>query len=277
MKKASGFSLVIVVFLSINLIVAQNLHSAINVLQQLGISEDRAHSSIVSNIVYTGWNLPNSAALKKISVGDRAAFVRELGQYAKAYTKTDAFKQAYLKHRETRKPSPPQPVQTIDEMKKNQKESLEKAIKDTEKGLPSMPKEIQAELKKSVEALKKQLKEIDNPNNPMYSKQMADSQKQQGEIQQQQYLASLAQWEKDNPVTPDKMIRQKLEEFLKESEKIDYNAALVRQHDGKMKFANSAYEEMSSIRKMCFRAGKEATDAFRSFAQEWIKELNANR
>jgi hypothetical protein len=277
MKKTFGFSLLTAVFLSINLIAAQSLHSAINVLQQLGISEETARSSIVSNIVYTGWNLPNAAALKKISTADRAVFIRELGQYAKAYTKTDAFKQAYLKHRETRKPSPPKPVQTIDEMKKDQKESLEKAIKDTETGLPSMPKEIQAELKKSVEALKKQLKEIDNPNNPMYSKQIADSQKQQGEIQQQQYLASLAQWEKDNPMTPDKMIRQKLEEFLKETEKIDYNAALVRQPDGKMKFANSAYEEMSNIKKMCFRAGKEATDAVRSFAQEWVRELNMNR
>jgi len=275
MKKSFCLSL-LVVFLAINLIAVQNLHSATNVLQKLDISEETAYNSILSNIFYTSWSLPNASAMKKIVSGDRAAFVRELGQYAKAYTKTDAFKQAYLEYRENRKPSPPEPVQSIDEIKKNQKESLEKAIKDTEQNISSMPKEIQGELKKSVEMLRKQLKDIDDPNNPMYSKQMADSLKQQQEAEREQYLASLAQWEKDNPMTPDKILREKLEAFLRESDKIDYAAALVRQPNGKMKFSNPAYEEMSNIRKMCFRAGKEATDAVRSLAQEWIKELKVN-
>jgi hypothetical protein len=44
----------------------------------------------------------------------------------------------------------------------------------------------------------------------------------------------------------------------------------------KMVFVKEAYQQKSAYCKMCFRAGKEATEAARAFASAWLAELEKN-
>jgi hypothetical protein len=275
MKKKIYVSTFIIAFVSINLIAIQQLYCAMNVLQTLKLSEKQAGESIFSGILNAYWYMPNADAVKKIATGDRAAFVKELGQYVKAYIKSDTFQKMYSQRRVELMPSKPEAPESIETRKENAKRGLEELIKDYQRFLSEAEsKEDSAGYKAQIESTRKELKEVDNPDNPEYSKAKAEEDKKWYEQEMQQYQESLTQWEKENPANPDKLIKAKLEEFLKESENIDFNAALVKTDYGKMVFANPEYEKMSDLRKMCFRAGKSAVDEARAFAQEWLKELD---
>lgn len=71
------------------------------------------------------------------------------------------------------------------------------------------------------------------------------------------------------PADPQKLIRQRLEEFLDVSGSVDFEARL----NGRM-FANPEYERKDDKWKMCYRAGREVVAAARVEAQTWLKELN---
>lgn len=265
------------VFSCLGLIPFQYLYSADNPLQRLGVNDESARESIDRNFSRSSyWNIPNRSALKKIAMEQRATLIRELGRYAKEYTRTEQFRKAWLEYREAQKPKPPEPMDSMSEMKRKQKENLGNAIREMEKNMASMPKEMQASLLVTIDSLKKQLAEIDKPGNPMFSPQMASNIRQVEDDQNKKHLAALSKWEKDYPLTPEKAIREKLEAFLKESENIDYNAALVAGSNNIMKFKDPKNEAMSEIRKMCFRAGKAAVDEARSFCREWLNELSVS-
>ena len=67
-------------------------------------------------------------------------------------------------------------------------------------------------------------------------------------------------------------IRQTLTVFLQETADIDFNAEIKKGSSTK-RFENAAFERKSNVWKACFRAGKDATDAARKFAEDWLKEL----
>ena len=119
------------------------------------------------------------------------------------------------------------------------------------------------------------MKEVDNPDNPMFSpdmeKMMMDSYNQQMEI----YNQEVAKWEEEYPAgNPHKMIRKWLTTFLESSEDIDFNAKLKPGSNNKIVFANPDYERKSGLWKLCFRSGKETLQEARTSAQNWLKELN---
>ncbi|MBN1142039.1 MAG: hypothetical protein JXB25_09660 [Deltaproteobacteria bacterium] len=263
------------ILLTASLATYQRLESAVNVLQQLGIDETLARDSVVANFTGTLWGLPQTRPLKTVPSENRASTVLELARFAKAYTRSEKFQKAYLEYRERRRPSPPQPLGSQDERKAKQKAALEKAIQETGQNLAKVPAEIREQLQEPLAHLRQQLKDLDSPDNPLNSREMAAAMTAMGQEQQQRYAAELAQWEADNHLTPDRMIREKLEAFLAETENIDFNARLVRRDDGILKFADPASEGMSKLRKMCFRAGPEPVEALRSFARKWLAELGS--
>jgi hypothetical protein len=66
----------------------------------------------------------------------------------------------------------------------------------------------------------------------------------------------------------------RLRRFLDVSRDVVYDAQIVEKQ-GKKVFADPALEAKPSEWKMCFRAGKPATDAARTFAQRWLNDLQA--
>ena len=76
--------------------------------------------------------------------------------------------------------------------------------------------------------------------------------------------------EKKMPADPNKLIKQRLQEFLDLSASVDFDAKLTGMS---RTFENPDYEAKGNDWKMCFRAGKAVVQAAREEAQAWLKEL----
>jgi len=244
-----------------------------DVLRQLSISEAEAHDCIWSSFSGKYLSLPNVKALRAIARGERATVVRAVGALAKEYAKSDDFARRYGEYRENKKPAPPTPPKSVDQLKEEQRQSLTKSLNDVKESMKSMNDDSKESMKGVVEALETQLKSIDDPNNPVFSKDMETMMQQSYEMQKQEYQKSLDQWAKDYPVSSSGMVRAWLNKFLEVSTNVDYSAQLKDGLGATKIFTNPDYEAKPSEWKMCYRAGKETVEAGRAFAQSWIKDL----
>jgi len=273
-----------IVFVALAAVLSLGFHAvrtlesgASDVLRKLNIPESMAKESIWSSFSGRYLSIPNPQDLKRIARGERGALVQQIGEYARAYTKSDEFKKSYLAYRDNQKPTPPEPPKSVEQNRKEMKENLQKSIRETEANMKSMKPDLQAQMKDVVKMLREQLKQVDDPKNPMFSKQIQDMTDQSYEMQKKDHVERLARWELDYPLSPNKMIRSWLEEFLKISKDVDFNAALVDGVGGKKMFAKGEYEKKSDQWKMCYRAGKETVESGRAYATQWLKELEGTK
>lgn len=243
-------------------------------LKLIGITDKDAQYHVSSSLEGGYLSIPNSTLLKKTAVAERAALMRQIGEYAKAYTRSEGFKRWYeAEVRQRNKPTPPDPPVPMEQQKKEQRESLQKSISEMEANLKTMPADMRAQMKPVVESVQEQLKMVDDPNNYMYSKDMERMHLQNYTSQMASHRAELAEWEKQYPPSPDLLVKQRLKEFLEASRDVDYAATLVPGRNGKMVFARNDYEGKPHDWKLCYRAGKEPVEAARLFATEWLAEL----
>lgn len=210
---------------------------------------------------------------RNIAVGNRATVATDLLNYAKKYLSSPVFIKDYETYRQNMKPQPPEPMKT--------KESIrEKFIKDAEQGIRNIEKVIattaDANVKKTlgeqIPIQKKQLEDYKSPNSKMIE---AAWQGEQNNFKwrDDEYQKSVKQWEADYPEKSPQLIKARLLKFLEVTKDIDYNAELT-ERNGKKYFTNPKYEAKNAQWKMAFRAGKEVTETARTFAQQWLKELN---
>jgi hypothetical protein len=176
--------------------------------------------------------------------------------------------------RESRKPEPPEKPKTMEELKVEQKKSLKEAIESMKSVKSQVSSDQQAMYDETIKMYEQQLREVDNPDNPMfnpeYDKIMQDMYKQQMADHDQR----IKEWESEYPInSPSKMIKNWLLEFLNRTKDVDFNANTATDQYGRTVFVKQEYERKESVWKICFRAGKEATDAGRKFAQTWLNEL----
>lgn len=244
-----------------------------DVLRQLNISEAAAHDCIWSSLSGKYLSMPDRRALHAIARGDRASVVREIGTLAREYTKTDDFARRYAEYRETKKPSPPIPPKSVEQLKEEQRQSLTKSLNDIRQTMKSANDDTKKTMQGVVDALEAQLKTIDDPQNPMFSEQTEKMMQQGYEMQKQEHQKSLDQWARDYPVSSAGMIRAWLTKFLEVSADVDFNAKLTDGPGATRVFANPDYEAKSAEWKMCYRAGKETVAAGRAFAQSWLDDL----
>jgi len=251
--------------------------SGIDALKMLGIPEPLAKDCVWSSFSGGYLSYPHAGDLKKTLKNERTKLVRQIGEFAKAYVSSDDFLKKYLEYREGKKPSPPEPPKLSAELRTTQKEELTKSIQQTEESLKSTPPEQQPAIKEVVEMMKDQLKSLDDPNNPMFTKEMDEMIKQSYAAQTEQHKQDVAEWEKNYPKTPERMVQKWLEDFLAASKGVDFSATVVDNDQGKKVFANQAYESKSSNWKLCYRAGKETVEAGRTFASTWLQELKSRK
>jgi hypothetical protein len=244
-------------------------------LAKFGIPEEIAKDCIWTSFSGQYLSYPDASNLKRVAVGDRATVVRNAVAYAKQYVRTRDFEKKYLEYRDGQKPTPPEKPKSMEEQRKEQKAQMQKVIKETEENIKAMPAEQQSTMKDIVKAYKEQLKALDDPANPMFSKDMENILKQGYDADLQQYKEKVAEWEKEYPTKPDGMIKKWLRQFLKESENVDFNAQLIDGGGGTSLFARTEYERKSGQWKMCFRAGKATVEAGRAAAKQWLNELDS--
>lgn len=245
-----------------------------SILKQFQLTENHAKDVIFSNTSGPSFYFPNMKELKALATSDRAALVGTAGTYVKEYTKSEEFKKKYNEYRESRKPTAPQKPMKMDELREQQKQEMTKSIAELEKSKLQMPKDQQDMFNETIKMFKEQLKEMDNPDNPMYSSEMDSYNDSAYEQQLDYYKKQVADWEKEFPINnPKPMIKNWLKSFLDRSSDIDFNAQL-KDVKGKKVFVNPEYEKKDYQWKLFFRAGKETIDAGRKFSQSWLKELS---
>ncbi|MEJ2615394.1 MAG: hypothetical protein P8Z35_10570, partial [Ignavibacteriaceae bacterium] len=222
-----------------------------NILDKIQLSENSADDMIFSNCSNPSFYFPNPKELKNLAAGDKVAIVNEVGNYVKEYTATKDFLNKYIEYKNGNKPEPPEKPKSVAELKKEQKESIKKGIEDLEKTKAQMPEDQRASFDETIKSLKEQLKEVDDPNNPMYSAQMENNMKQMYEEQMKEYKEKVAQWEKEYPPSPGPMIKTWLTKFLEGSKDVDFNAELAENQSGKKVFVKQSYENNSDLWKVC--------------------------
>jgi hypothetical protein len=242
-------------------------------LQTLKLSENDAKNTIFSDISSNSFFLPGIKELKSIASGERASQVEVVGKYVKDFTATEEFKKQYNEYRESRKPSPPEKPKTSAELKKEYKENMQKSIAEMKVSKTQAPADQQAMFDETIKMLEDQLKEIDNPNNPMFSPEM-DTYSQMGyEQQMEQHKKDVTEWEAKYPINnPKPLIKIWLESFLEQTKDVDFNAQTAIDKNRTL-FVKQEYERKNNMWKLCFRAGEETTEAGRKFAQAWLGEL----
>lgn len=272
MKKifVSIFAVILVAaFSAFKMIEMQTVRS----LERIGISADMAKQSVWSSFSGGYLSYPNPIKLKQIAARDRAAVVREIFDFAKQYTQSDDFKKLYIDYREEKKPTPPEVPKSAEEQRQEQKAEMQKSLKESEENMKKAPADQKPIYKGVIDMLKQQLKQLDDPSNPMFGKEMDAMMKQAYDAQMEEHKTKLAEWESAYPTNPTPMIKKWLTDFLEASKDVDFSAELVQGQYGKKVFAKPEYEAKPSNWKMCYRAGKETVQAGRAAAQQWLKDL----
>jgi hypothetical protein len=203
-----------------------------------------------------------AAAFKKVPPGERAAVVRALGEFAKAYFASAEFRDRYAQVYEADAPRKPfNPAGTDSAMKKALKKQTA-AMKAMQEQMENMPPEMQAQMK---EAMAK-MKEAEAGNAPEQKRDKARYDKELAE-----YNKAMADPNR-LPKDPSVLLRRELRDFLAVTADINFDAKLTtggyRKH-----FVDKTLEAKPEEWKMWFRAGREATTAAREFAAQWLKEL----
>jgi hypothetical protein len=243
-----------------------------SLLTQMKLSEKDAGMNIFSNLSNPSFYIPGASGLKGIVKGERPSMVLAAADYIKQQTKTEDFIKRYNEYREMKKPDAPKKPETVAEMKEKYRNSMKEGIVNMEQLIKQMPDQ-KAAFQETINTYNEQLKEIDNPDNPMFSasmeKMIMDGYNQQVEI----YNQKMAEWEAEYPVNnPNGMIKTWLNSFLEKSGSIDFNAE-TKEVNGNRVFVNQNYERKDHLWKLCFRAGKETVETARTLAQKWLAEL----
>ena len=126
----------------------------------------------------------------------------------------------------------------------------------------------------TIQVFEEQLKQLDDPDNTMYSPEMDEYMQTAYQQQMDQYNQQVSEWEATYPANnPNFLIKNCLESFLNQTKEVDFSSQTAIGEYGKTVFVKQEYERKSSFWKLCFRSGKETTDAARKFAQDWLSEL----
>lgn len=257
----------VLVVLLVTLSAVRLLAQADALLQKLSVSETNAQNSFF-DVIWDGtpYVPGGSEVFRSAAPAARVAIVRGLATLLKAYTRSGVFKARYAEYVDANRPRPGERVKSGQE----QDAEADASIKEMEANIKKMPPEMQKQMEDMVRQMKAQQEEL--KKNTEYQGMRDSAMKEAQANQDQEYKERHAKFEADHPANADLLIAARLKQFLALSADVNHGAKLVKQGD-KMRFEDPALEAKPAEWKLCFRAGREATDAARAFAAEWLKEL----
>lgn len=239
-------------------------------LKQLGITKATADSKVSGGFLSGSFDEYGLGKAKNIAVGNRAVIVKEVVAYAKKYVVSEAFIKQYNDMRMNAKPAASS-LQTPEQMQKEMIAHAKKGVADAEASLKKADASLKPVFESVLKEVKKQQAEAENPNNKMlsnYRKNYEQGVKNMEENNKQQ----IAAWEARYPANHMLFVKSRLQQFLDETNDIDFTAELVAKN-GKKYFVNKAYESKGNRWKMGFRAGKETIETARDLVQKWMAEI----
>ena len=244
-----------------------------NGMSALGVQEQTARQASLDALThdYVPFSL-GAKAFKSAAPAARAQLVTGALTWFKAFTQTAAFKTEYAKLRDAAKPSGPKQSGTVDAELAKQKAERDKGLADMKASLAKMTPDMRKQMEATIKQMEAMYAQQDK--DPQMKSMMRQSVEMQRTEEDKSNKERLAEYDKKYPANPNQLIARRLQEFLDLSKDVDFNAQLKPSY-GKMRFVNPTYESKSTNWKLCFRAGKPAVDAGRTFAAAWLKELQA--
>jgi len=248
------------------LVVAQNS------LSEFGINTDQLKPRLARAVV-DGY-IPmyaNGQQYHAATPAARVAFVKSTLSWIKSCTESPAFRADYDKQRAAAKPTPPKPAGTPDDQYAKQLAEQRKSLEEMKKNVAQMSPEMQKQMQPAIQAMEANLQQT--ANNPQMSAMMKQGYAQQAQTDQKNYEKSLQDYGTRYPADPKVLIASRLRQFLDLSNDVAFDARLIPGSGGKIKFADPRYEAKSSEWKLCYRAGKEPVEAARTFAMDWLRQI----
>jgi hypothetical protein len=245
-----------------------------NTLVSFGINTKDIQPRMVSAFVNGSIPVyPNRKQFLGATPALRAAFVKEALTWVKAYTESPAFLDDYKKQREAAKPAPTAAQGSVDERYAKYLADQRRAIEELKKNVAKMSPEMQKQMADTVKQTEANADRMSK--DPQMAAMMKQGLAQQAVGEQKDFQERLAGFEKKFPADPKVLVADRLRQFLDVSKDVAFDAKLVPEGGGTMRFADPQYERKSDQWKLCYRAGKDATLAARAFATEWLKQLPA--
>lgn len=241
-------------------------------LAALGISEGRAREAVFDSFVSDSASLAGKAdTFKAATATARVSMVTFALTLARTFAESDEFKRRYADHREANGPDPLPEEQTVDAVLAKQRAGFEEQVEAMKKLFDQITPEQRATLEQGWDDMRRQLTEMETgPRRAELEKALRQT--RAGVVREREL--AMQELEKVYPADSRALVAMRLKRFLDVSKDVAYDAQLI-ERDGKRVFADPALEARPSEWKLCFRAGKPATDAARSFAQKWLSDLQA--
>jgi hypothetical protein len=231
-------------------------------------------------IQWAGYGMP----FQKAQGEARGAVVKTVLQWAKEYTESEPFGTRYANERKRREPRAPITRRPADEVLTRQKTDLDQRIAAEKRRLEApppralTPEQVENVRKATEERLKGFETQRARFDDPQLFAEMRGKLETQAATEKQEYESAHAKWEEQYPADFGTLISKRLRTFLSETADVDFGAKLVacannnswRNHKC---FANPTYERKPPEWKLSYRAGKPALDAARSFATNWLAEI----
>jgi hypothetical protein len=247
-------------------------------LTELGIREADAKGRVVEalNSGYVSYQ-PAGKALKSASPAVRETLITGALAWARSYTETPEFRDAYAKLRERQRPAASAPKGGAAGQMNQQRAELEKGIAEAKKTLADLPpnlppdvrKTMQEAMQQTIAVLTAQLAEMDKPQSQAMMTQMYEA---SAADMQRDDAARMKEFETRYPADSRLLIARRLRQFLDESATVDFGAKVVTS-GSVTRFADPKYEQKSSDWKLCYRAGSAAVAAARQFATAWLADI----
>lgn len=237
-------------------------------LQELSVSDANAQNSFF-DVIWDGspYIAGGQQVFKAAAPAAKVRIVRGLAGMLKAYTRSADFKTRYAEYLDANRPRP-----SSERVKSATEQDAEAAaaIKEMEANIKNMPPELQKQMEETVKQMKAQQEDLQK--NAEYQSMRDSAARQAQADQEREYQERLAAFAAAHPTNPDVLIASRLREFLALSADVNYDARLVKQ-GSLLRFEDPALEAKPAEWKLCFRAGREATEAARAFATDWLKSL----
>jgi hypothetical protein len=246
--------------------------AAQNYLAQLGITEGRAREAIFDSFITDTISIAgNNEVFKAAPAPARVALVNFALSLARAFAESDDFTRRYADHREANGPDPLPPLPTADDVLAKQRAGFEEQVDQMRKLFDQITPEQRATLEAGWTDMRRQLTEMET--GPRRA-ELDTALKQQYAALTRQREAAMKELDAVWPPDHRTLVANRLRHFLEVSKDVAYDARILDK-DGKQVFADPGFEARPKEWKMCFRAGKPATEAARSFARKWLSDLEA--
>jgi hypothetical protein len=241
-------------------------------LAALGISEGRAREAVFDSFITDTISIAGeSRTFTAAPAAARVALVNFALSLARTFAETDDFKRRYADHRDANGPDPVGEEPSVDAILAKQRAGFEEQVLAMRKLFDQITPEQRATLEAGWADMRAQLTEMESgPRRAELEKTL----RQQRVAQERERAVAMQQLEAVWPADHRVLVAGRLRHFLDVSKDVAYDAALIEKN-GKKVFADPALEARPKEWKMCFRAGKPATDAARAFAAKWLRDLEA--